>query len=57
MIDLTDFEMPKDSLDMIDFIGDLEDQFDILIYDSEIADVHNKEDIIALVERKVNEKR
>lgn len=57
MIDLTDFEMPKDSLDMIDFIGDLEDQFDILIYDSEIADIRSKEDIIALVERKVNEKR
>lgn len=52
----SDFEIPNDSLGMLDLILDLEDKYDIIISDVEAAEVTSKEDLIKLIEGKIKEK-
>ena len=56
MLTNKDFELPKDSLGMMDLIIDIEDEYDILISDSEAASVKTEKELGELIERKVNEK-
>ena len=48
-----DKELPEDSLDMIDFIMDIEDHFNIVITQSEASEIKTIQDINNLVERKL----
>jgi acyl carrier protein len=50
---INNIEWPKESLAMLDFIMDIEDEFDIIISDAEAALIKNHEDLIDLVERKI----
>ncbi len=50
--DLKDLVIPNDSLGMLDLLIDLEDRYDIIILQSEAAELRTKEELIALIERK-----
>lgn len=50
-----DKKIPNDSLELMDFIMDIEDHFDIVISQTEIAEIHSMEDLMKLVEEKTNE--
>ena len=52
---VANLEMPKESLSMMDFIMDIEDEFNIIINDAEMAEITSKEYLISMIERKVNE--
>jgi acyl carrier protein len=45
---------PRESLEMLDCIIDLEDRFDIVISDADAAEIHNKEDIIKTIMEKLD---
>jgi acyl carrier protein len=54
--DLKDLVIPSDSLEVIDMIMDLEDDYDIVIPDSVAATFTCKEDIIKYLEEVVEGK-
>ena len=47
------YELPNDSLGMLDLVVEIEDAFDIIITQAEAAEVTSIEGLIQLVERKV----
>lgn len=47
---------PNDSLGMLDMVIDIEDDFDINLTMVDVAEIKNKEDLIASIERKINER-
>lgn len=49
-------QVPEDSLELMDMILDVEDDFDITIPDKEYTRIKTKEDFIVLVKEKVNGK-
>lgn len=51
-----DKEVPTDSLELMDLILDIEDDFDITISDKDYEDIETLEDLKALVKEKVNGK-
>ncbi|PAF55339.1 acyl carrier protein [Mycoplasmopsis agassizii] len=51
------FELGIDSLDLVHSISNLEDVFEIEITDTELVQLQKVSDIVALVERKIDEKK
>lgn len=51
-----DKEVPTDSLELMDLILDIEDDFDITISDKDYEDIETLEDLKALVKEKVDGK-
>lgn len=50
---LETYEIPKDSLEFMEKIMDIEDEFDIVISQNEYKSIKNKEELIALIEEKI----
>ena len=50
---LKDYDIPKDSLEFMEKIMDIEDEFDIVISQNEYKSIKNKEELIALIEEKI----
>jgi acyl carrier protein len=49
--------VPTDSLEVMDFLMDVEDVYDIVIDFKEVQKFNTPEQIITLIERKINDKR
>jgi acyl carrier protein len=50
--DLKELQIPTDSLERIEMVMDLEDKYDIILSDTELAEVNNKDELVALIESK-----
>lgn len=48
---------PQESLDMLDMAMELEDKYDIILTDADLAAVTNARGMIDLIVRKINEKK
>jgi acyl carrier protein len=51
--DLEDIEIPKDSLERIDLIMEIEDQYDIILSDTLTSTIKSKEELIDVIKRMV----
>ena len=49
---LKDLEM--DSLDVMDMVMEIEDRFDIMIGQGEMSNIHTMNDLVVMVENKLN---
>ena len=47
---------PNDSLGMLDMVIDIEDDFDVNLTMADVAEIKTREDLIASIERKINER-
>lgn len=48
--------IPKDSLELMDFLMDVEDEYDIIVDFKEVQKFTTPEQFITLIERKINDK-
>ena len=54
--DLEDFVLPTDSLEVMEAVMEFEDEYDIVITANQIATLKSKDDLIALLDKKVLDK-
>jgi acyl carrier protein len=50
---VAELEWPKDSLDMMDLIMRVEDEFNIIININDVAEIKNIDDLVAAVEKEI----